>query len=140
MLAALAAALTASAQLSAMPSAQDNAPLADCVAADTKDVKPSGTRKFKCVWTFANARDEKIKAYANDCLTRHPADYPRSRRIPFIAVTRGNWCENKTTADVERELNDLLDAGVDEICAFEMTAIIDDPELYALFLKYCGKD
>ena len=43
-------------------------------------------------------------------------------------------------ADVERELNDLLDAGVDEICAFEMTAIVDDPELYAVFLKYCGKD
>ena len=31
-------------------------------------------------------------------------------------------------------------AGVDEICAFEMTAIVDDPELYAVFLKYCGKD
>ena len=46
----------------------------------------------------------------------------------------------QTPADVERELNDLLDAGVDEICAFEMTSIVDDPELYAVFLKYCGKD
>ena len=92
-----------------------------------------------CAW-YLKWPDEKIKAYAADCLTRHPADYPRSRRIPFIAVTRGNWCENKTPADVERELNDLLDAGVDEICAFEMTAIVDDPELYAVFLKYCGKD
>ena len=33
-----------------------------------------------------------------------------------------------------------LDVGIDEICAFEMTAIVDDPELYAVFLKYCGKD
>ena len=46
----------------------------------------------------------------------------------------------RLAADVERELNDLLDAGIDEICAFEMTAIVDDPELYAVFLKYCGKD
>lgn len=92
-----------------------------------------------CAW-YLKWPDEKIKAYATDCLTRKCADYPRARRIPFIAVTRGNWCEQKTAADVERELNDLLDAGVDEICAFEMTAIVDDPELYSVFLKCCGKD
>ena len=91
-----------------------------------------------CAW-YLKWPDEKIKTYAADCLAKRPADYPRSRRVPFIAVTRGSWCENKTAADVERELNDLLDAGVDEICAFEMTSIVDDPELYAVFLKYCGK-
>ena len=32
----------------------------------------------------------------------------------------------------------LLDAGVDEICAFEMNAIVDDPELYSVFLKCSG--
>ena len=92
-----------------------------------------------CAW-YLKWPDAKIREYATDCLTRHPVDYPRSRRIPFIAVTRGNWCEHKTPADVERELNDLLDAGVDEICAFEMDAIVDDPELYSVFLKYCGAD
>ncbi len=92
-----------------------------------------------CAW-YLKWPDEKIKAYAADCLAKRPADYPRSRRVPFIAVTRGKWCENKTAADVERELNDLLDAGVDEICAFEMTAIVGDPELYSVFLKYCGAD
>ena len=91
-----------------------------------------------CAW-YLKWPDEKIKAYAADCLAKRPADYPRSRRVPFIAVTRGSWCENKTAADVERELNDLLDAGVDEICAFEMNAIVDDPELYSVFLKYCGR-
>ena len=90
-----------------------------------------------CAW-YLKWPDAKIRAYAADCLTRRPADYPRSRRVPFIAVTRGDWCENKTAADVERELNDLLDAGADEIMAFEMNAIIDDPELYAVFLKYCA--
>lgn len=40
----------------------------------------------------------------------------------------------------EMDLNDLLDADVDEICAFEITVIVNNPELYALFLKYCSKD
>ena len=83
--------------------------------------------------------DEKIRAYTADCLSRRPADYPRARRIPFIAVTRNDWCSNKTAAEVEQELNDILDAGADELVAFEMTAIVDDPELYEVFLKYCGR-
>ena len=92
-----------------------------------------------CAW-YLKWSDEKIRAYATDCLTRRPADYPRARRIPFVAVTRNNWCRNKTAAEVEQELNDILDAGADELVAFEMTAIVDDPELYAVFLKYCGRD
>ena len=50
------------------------------------------------------------------------------------------WCEQKTAADIERELNDILDSGADEIMAFEMDAIVNDPEIYGVFLKYCGKD
>ena len=65
---------------------------------------------------------------------------PTLAYIPFIAVTRNNWCRNKTAAEVEQELNDILDAGADELVACEMTAIVDDPELYAVFLKYCGRD
>ena len=61
------------------------------------------------------------------------------KRVWTFAVARDEDFVRKTAADVERELNDLFDAGVDEICAFEMTAIIDDPELYAVFLKYCGE-
>ena len=90
-----------------------------------------------CAW-YLKWPEEKIRAYTADCLSNRPADYPRSRRLPFIAVTRNNWCKNKTAAEVERELNDILDAGADEIVAFEMTAIVDDPELYEVFLKYCG--
>ena len=92
-----------------------------------------------CAW-YLKWPDEKIRAYATDCLSKRPADYPRSRRVPFIAITRNDWCPRKSAADVERELNDLLDAGVDEIVAFEMNAIVDDPELYAVFLKYCGSN
>ena len=92
-----------------------------------------------CAW-YLKWPDEKIRAYTADCLSKRPADYPRSRRLPFIAVTRNNWCKNKTAAEVESELNDILDTGADEIVAFEMTAIVDDPELYAVFLKYCARD
>ena len=91
-----------------------------------------------CAW-YLKWPDEKIRAYTADCLSRRPADYPRARRIPFIAVTRNDWCSNKTAAEVEQELNDILDAGADELVAFEMTAIVDDPELYEVFLKYCGR-
>ena len=84
--------------------------------------------------------NEKIRAYATDCTARRPLEYPRSRRIPFIAFTKRGWCEPKTAADIERELNDILDSGADEIMAFEMDAIVNDPEIYGVFLKYCGKD
>lgn len=165
------AALTANAQLTAMPSAQDDAPLADQAATDIKDVKPSGPRKFKRVWTFAGARDEDFvrklaalnvqnvgaKTPEKVALAKKYGMLPNigagaaagtHRQVMTAAETnalhalngepppssRGNWCEQKTAADVERELNDLLDAAAGEICAFEMTAIVDDPELYAVFL------
>ena len=92
-----------------------------------------------CAW-YLKWPDAKIRAYAADCVTRRPKDHPRSRRVPFIAVTKLGWCEPKSARDVERELNDILDAGADEIMAFEMDAIVADPEIYAVFLKYCGKE
>ena len=60
----------------------------------TVEIAPSAET---CAW-YLKWPDEKIRAYATDCLTRLPADYPRARRIPFIAVTRNNWCRNKTAA------------------------------------------
>ena len=92
-----------------------------------------------CAW-YLKWPDEKIRAYAADCMARRPAEHPRSRRVPFIAFTKRGWCEQKTAADIERELNDILDSGADEIMAFEMDAIVNDPEIYGVFLKYCGKD
>ena len=92
-----------------------------------------------CAW-YLKWPDEKIRAYAADCTARRPAEYPRSRRVPFIAFTKRGWCEQKTAADIERELNNILDSGADEIMVFEMDAIVNDPEIYGVFLKYCGKD
>ncbi len=91
-----------------------------------------------CAW-YLKWPDEKIRAYAADCVTKRPVEYPRSRRIPFIAFTKRGWCEPKSASDIERELKDILAAGADELMAFEMDAIVDDPEIYAVFLKYCGK-
>ena len=62
-----AAALTANAQSAVQPLTQNDAPVADRVATDSKGVKPTAPRKFKRVWTFAVARDEDFvrKAEAN---------------------------------------------------------------------------
>ena len=135
-LAALAAALAANAQFTVRPWTQDNAPLADRVAADFKDVKPSGLRKFKRVWTFADARDEdfvrKLAALnVQNVGARTPEKVALAKKYGMLPnIGAGAAAGTHRQVMTAAETNAL----------HALNAIVDDPELYAVFLKYCGKD
>ena len=137
MLAALvAAALTANSQSTARPLTQDDAPLADQAATDIKDVKPSGPRKFKRVWTFADARDEdfvrKLAALnVQNVGARTPEKVALAKKYGMLPnIGAGAAAGTHRQVMTAAETNAL----------HALNAIVDDPELYAVFLKYCGKD
>jgi len=93
-----------------------------------------------CAW-YQKWPDEKARRYAAACADNHPADYPRSRRVPFIGFSSTNgWVERKSAEDVERELKDILASGARELMVHEIESVFKDPAAHAVFRKYCGRN
>ena len=93
-----------------------------------------------CAWYFRWPQ-EKVKTYCETVVRGQRDHWDFAHCAPFVAC--GKWVKeidpayHKTPADYDRELRTALEAGAEYLGVHEISAVIADPEIFAVFRKYC---
>jgi len=83
------------------------------------------------IWDPAKVEDHAKRVVAN----QHK--YHRTTQcVPFIAITCGDWADEKTPEIVDKELQAILKSGTDTLMIHEFGSLIRRPEIMAVFDRY----
>jgi hypothetical protein len=86
---------------------------------------------------------EKIRAYSKRIVGEQNRYFPSVRGVPFVGYyDDGKHPEfpHKSAARVELELNAILDGGADSLMVCSVNDVLGNPEIAAVFKKYCSRD
>lgn len=85
--------------------------------------------------------EKKIRKYTDFVLNHAQDHYSNAEGIPFIGINenKNSSLAHKTPAEVERELQIILECGSSTVMVCNGTAILQDG-YYEVFRKYCGKE
>ncbi len=90
-------------------------------------------------WYFIWPED-KIRSYAKTIVGRQNQYFEGVKGVPFIGFSNDNTIfDHKSPAEVERELNAILDSGADCLMVHGIRDVVANPEVAAVFKKYCGR-
>lgn len=88
-----------------------------------------------CAW-YMIWDTEKVEDYAKRVVADQRKYHKTTQCIPFIAITCGDWADEKTPEIVDRELQAILKSGTDALMIHEFGSLIKRPEIMAVFDKY----